>query len=84
MVYRSIGVGTIDVSTVGLQSAIHGKAGTRIPPPQALIHYLVKHPVTLGTVLVKGSRSARMEKVVEYLIAANESQSQIKFNEGGV
>jgi UDP-N-acetylmuramoyl-tripeptide--D-alanyl-D-alanine ligase len=49
-----------------------------------LLGYLARNPVTAGTVLVKGSRSAKMEQVVKFLVAANESQSQIKFVDGGV
>lgn len=32
-----------------------------------LLNYLVDHPLTTGTVLVKGSRSAKMENVVELI-----------------
>lgn len=60
-----------------------GQSAQSFSTQQEMIDYLTRNPVTMGTVLVKGSRSAKMEKVVEYLIAANESQSQINFNEGG-
>lgn len=41
-----------------------------------LLDYLEGNPVVNGTVLLKGSRSAKMERVVEYLVTVNESQSE--------
>jgi UDP-N-acetylmuramyl pentapeptide synthase len=59
-----------------------GEGAHAFAAQQQLLDYLSKAPITTGTVLVKGSRSARMEKVVDFLIDINESQPQPNLAEG--
>ncbi len=47
-----------------------------------LTEHLSAQPIMTGAVLVKGSRSAKMERVVTFLVASNESQAPINFAEG--
>lgn len=57
-------------------------SGRGFATQKELLEYLSEQPIVSGAVLVKGSRSAHMERVVDCLLAAVETQSQRNLTDG--